>query len=343
MKTIKTLGLAVIAALALFAVPSVASASGGIEASSYPAKYLGHSTGTQSFSLSGGPQGEVSCPEAFMSGTASGPVGTLPMSTYMECNGNTLNMNGCKFELHPGSENTVDIGPPGCGPIKNLYISSCEIRIPSQTGIPATFTNTVVGGRETVEFTVSSGLKSTRENCIYNGELLYTGKWEIVGTNELSNPLNIRTKDGFNGLFIAGKKSEEEAKQPKFEAEKYPNPITGSLKSGKITWTMPGVIKGTLNCSAAQYSAQATKASSTLPITATISDCMWEENAATIAMHSCYFNFGVSNVNVLPPVVYGGTVGVGCSTSGDSIEIVIPECTITIGAQNPTSSTPYWN
>ncbi|HYQ77528.1 MAG TPA: S8 family serine peptidase [Solirubrobacterales bacterium] len=56
-------------------------------------------------------------------------------SEYIE--GLSLTMNGCRLEFHPGGEEwgeqrgTMDIGPPGCGPI-TLNLGGCILSIPSQ-------------------------------------------------------------------------------------------------------------------------------------------------------------------------------------------------------------------
>jgi hypothetical protein len=339
MRHVRTLGLAVFAALALLAFPSLASAAGGIEADSYPVKY--ESIGaTQYFGFPG--LSPVECTQALMEGSASGPVGTLSTSVGMKCGGKALSMGSCKFELHPGSENTVDIGPPGCGPITGLVVSGCEISIPAQTGLPATFANVLSGGKEVVVLKISTEIKYTTKSCAYTG-LAYQGEWEIKGYNSVTLvQTNTRSKDGFNGLFIAGKKSESEAEQPKFTAEKYPNPINGSLNSSsKFTFTMIGGYK--VVCSSGQFSAELAKASASLPVGTTLSSCLYGESAAAVAMNSCSFTYGVSNINVFPPIVYKGTVGISCSKEGDFVELKFAGCVAKMPAQSPTSTVNYTN
>ncbi len=346
MKRIRRLGLAALLPLALLILPGIASASGGVEADKYPLHF--RITAEEPNSVWFGVEGEANpsyCGKTLIGGgEIAGPSATMGGITGLSCHEvggseKELKMNGCSFELRPGSENSANVGPPGCGPITELKVEACTspISIPAQTGVPATYENVIALGAEAVKVRlISAYLKFTGTgNCAAGGIVGFNGNWTFNGYDGAMLD-NIRSTDGFDGLYIAGKKSETEAEQPKFTSETYPNPVTGSLNSGSAVKFNLGSGNWPVTCSAASFSSALTAASAVLPLTAGLTNCIaFENEAVSVAMHSCTFKYGVSNISS----PYKGTLGIGCTSPGDSIELKSAGCTAKIPAQSPATST----
>ncbi len=334
MKRIRYLGLGAAMVLALIAFPAGASASGGIEADSYPAEITAGPTVESTFNRLG-EAGVVTCSQGpyFYGDQLTGPTDTAAMSVdsnWICGEGKSkLVANGCKFEFHPGSENSFDIGPPGCGPITGLAFSgSCIVSIGAQVGMPASFENVVTSGHERIAISVATNLKYVRETgtCQKEGTAQFTGQWEVVGGDGFGNPVDIRATDAFNGFFVANNQ---------FEAEKFPISLAGQQEAGNpFLLTLSG---GKISCATAQFSSEATKATSSLSVGATLSGCaVIGGSAVTVNMHSCYFTQSVSSFPF-------GKLGIGCAKEGDSIEFIWPNCTATFAAQSPVNLASYQN
>ncbi len=108
------------------------------------------------------------------------------------------------------------------------------------------------------------------------------------------------------GLFIAGEKSEEKAKQPRFEAEKY----TATIASKRVTgFNFVGqTVK--LKCTEIQLPGTISAATSELKFTQAFSQCILAGLPTTIESNGCEFELNVLNVG--PP--YAGTTDIVCPT-----------------------------
>lgn len=347
MKRIKSLSLAAALALALLAVPSVAvAAEGGVEADSYPVTYVGEQQGPLYFAW-GGTQ-PTECSEAEIWGEAAGPVDDLGSIFGMRCHRtgvqteHQVEMDGCAFEFHPGSQSSVDIGPPNCGPITGLPMDICWASIPAQTGIPATYTNETIEGVERVKVSIDTELEHSSGGLCEGNPLVVEGTWIVSGYDELGLPIDIRRGDSLNGFFIEGEESEIEAEQPRFSSESFPNPLDGSMNSGEeLTLELAGVA---MSCDAMSLGGNLTATTTSLPIDASLSGCTDDHKGAAVAveMNSCRLVYSLSNTDLVPPAAYVGEFGIDCD-EGDYIELQFESCGARIGSQNPSSSVLYGN
>lgn len=303
-------------ALVLTAFPAGASATGGLEADSYPTLLQAGNTTVHTFTDAGSTN---TCKTSLLGeGVLEGPSATVVMSPYWaECTA-SVSPGSCKFEFHAGSENSFDIGPPGCGPIKT-QVGKCTMSIGSQSGLPASYVNAGVGKSAYILVDVkAAGFTFTREGTgctkgTFNGQ--YSGEWKLKGTVPAGAENGIRATDGFPvGFFLAGAKSEKEAEQPRFEAEKYPTSLQGEQIPG-TNFKLDGIV-----CQDTQLSAEATKSTAGLVVEANYTKCEAPGvgAAATLQMNSCHYVFNLANSG--PP--YTGTSQLACEKEGDGIEIL---------------------
>jgi hypothetical protein len=106
------------------------------------------------------------------------------------------------------------------------------------------------------------------------------------------------------GLFISGAKSEEEAKQPKFEAEKYTATISSNPLSSLTITAQTGVV----NCSGLGFPDSISAATNHLQTYQFFSGCVFQGLTTTITANGCEFNLNVLNAG--PP--YVGTTDIVC-------------------------------
>jgi hypothetical protein len=340
-KITRTVGLAAVVALALTALVSVTSASAaGFMAERYPAFFAGTQITQTELNTTVGNQ---KCIGLELSGQLSGANQALPLSaTDGSCSLGKMKMNGCKFILHPGAagvgSGTFDIGPMGCGPI--TAVTGCEIAIPSQTGLAANFSNELTGSKAQIVFHAeTSALKYTELFCY---KKTYTtgglvGSWLVKGYEDAAHlkQSGVHVTASRDGLYIAGKKSEEKTSQPRFEAETYPAAVFGAQTSAfKI-----GTSNGNIKCTAIQYSGEALATSADLSVVPDFSGCVANGQASTVAMNSCHYAVHVANEG--PP--YAGSLALACSKEGDGMTVSVGfptvECTLTFPAQTMAAVT----
>jgi hypothetical protein len=132
------------------------------------------------------------------------------------------------------------------------------------------------------------------------------------------------------GLFLAGEKSEEKAKQPRFEAESYKANVGGSA-TGLNQFVFSG---GKLNCSTVIISGEIASATAELPVFQSFFTCTFGGVfSPSIFQNGCKFVWHVENAG--PP--YTGSIDIKCPTE-KGIEIVASSggekyCTVTIPPQ----------
>jgi hypothetical protein len=350
MKRIRSLSLAAALALALLAVPSVAvAAEGGVEADSYPVTYVGEQQGPLYFAWAGSDPTQCLGVESW--GEAAGPVDDLGSIFAMRCHKtgeqteHQVEMDGCAWEFHPGSQSSIEIGPPGCGPITGIPMDMCWASIHAQTGIPATYTNETIEGVERVKVSIDTELEHSSGGLCEGLPLVVEGTWIVSGYDELGGVVDIRRGDSLNGFFIEGEESENEAEQPRFTAESFPNPLDGSLNSGEeVTFNFAGGVE--IACDGADFSANLTGAATSLALSTSLADCVRADSKAeppaTVTMNSCRFSYSLSNSDFFPPLAYVGKIGVDCTDEGDYIRLSIENCEVRIGEQSPSNSSTFY-
>lgn len=139
MRSMKTLGLTLIAALALGAAAASAASAAEFTAAEYPASIVGQSTVYTDFGTEGY---DIECSAASFDGTLGSASEVLDLSpSYTGCHLNlgilgkptaTFAMHGCRYAFHTAG--TLAIAPAGCGPI-TVEALGCVISIPSQSGL----------------------------------------------------------------------------------------------------------------------------------------------------------------------------------------------------------------
>lgn len=332
--------------LAALVLPAAASASGGFEAGTYPVTLKdGSVKSTVKFVFQGEEAaGSTNCEETSLEGSAAERSVTMALSIAWKCRGVLLKTNGCKVEFHPGSENTMDIGPAGCGPITGLLLhnGSCEVSIPAQTGIPVTFTNEVVKGFERINAAAASTLKYTEvKGCGGTHPTLeFNGSWQVSGYSAAGELTNIHSTDSFSaGLFLTGKKSEVESEQPKFAAEHYPGLVSGKQDAGAPFSFKSAVLENKQTCGTGEANGSLPVTAAAVSLVGTFASCKYGSESVTVKANSCSFSLSVANSG--PP--YTGGIGISCSKGGDAIELVQSNCTIKVWPQNTSSTVQYEN
>lgn len=356
MRRIRALGLAAVAALALTVLPASASAFGGLEADKYPVFLLAEDVSEgQTIGFYDGVSTQFCTNvEAKFEAALKGPSGTVVASpTWKGCSF-PITANGCKFEFHPGSEDSFDIGPPGCGPI-TTEDEFCKYAIGAQTGLPATYKNVGTGSSakvmieidtDEIEYTISGFICG--KGTYTDGE--YEGAWEVMAGSENGMPVGIHAVDQFpTGFFITGKAAEKEAEQPRFSAEKYPTVIRGGQVEAHEFIPSVSALYGYgegLQCEDVGFDTEVTGSTATLSVAASYTGCdvIVHEFPTTINMNSCRYVFNLLNIG--PP--YAGTMDIVCTKEGDAIETKwFPtwggSCTVRTGPQKGLKSVTFAN
>jgi hypothetical protein len=336
MKSIRGLVLAALVVAALAAAPAGASASPGVSADQYPASLHGSQTEELVFTLKGTYGG---CSGLSFDATLSKPAPSVLTSSVVDptCKSVNLYMSGCQFELHPAGEESIRIGPAGCGPVR-YYIPGCAITLPALSSISADYQNGGSGSEayfniaindQTVEYTNTSN-NLCGEKGTYN-DLHINGKLKVAATN--AEKKSIGTKALAGNLNLAGGGGEGESR---LEAIDYPAKVTGeryedgALK-GKITLLDFGELEVTCKTAAlngGELSGPVTK----LTLTATYSNCeVPGVGKTTASMNSCHYNY--SGLEYYEADKYRHSAEIACNV-GDSIKLSAPGgCIFTIPGQ----------
>lgn len=348
MKRVRYLGLGVAMALALLAFPAGASAAVGIEAREYPATLATEGVGSHDIFFT---EYEVfnectSYGETALLQSPSSSIAITPV--WASCSHNPVNDNGCEFEFD-FSSSTLDISPPGCGPMTTRIGSSCDVAIGAQTDLPVTWKNAGTGNEASVMLTLSAPLTITMEGgggicgakrTVPDGAF-YEGTWEAQGFNsEMTKQIGLYAG---NALFIAGKESGEESSQPRFEATFLPAEVTGEgvgdhvLATGANSYLDEG-----LECSN-HTAGELTSASSSLSLDPLYDSCEAQGFEAEIAMNSCRYSVDVRNAG--PP--YVGGMEIACTKSEDAIKAKLftsfGTCTMKIAPQGSLEGVSFTN
>jgi hypothetical protein len=319
--------IAVAVALILTAAFGSASASASAFVTDEPASITGTSTETTVLTMAPysfacfptGLGGSIGNPTMELSveveaGTCQGPMGKGP-----------LEMNGCGFTFHPGAETatdqfsgTLDIGPPGCGPIEMVGADAwCGTRvIPAQTGLSkATFDNEGSGSEAVVGVTLKAYFKYEPTKKCSGGTGVWSGSWELSAENKQNEPIGIRVDQ--TGIFMSGEESESEEEQPRFDAEVDPESTVVSLfgsedPEGTHTFTRD---KRSFSCTDVNYEGRMVLGF--LLLDTEYNECTSKASGSVVEVKpACPYLFNVFNVG--PP--YTGGITTGC---GGESELVI--------------------
>jgi hypothetical protein len=368
MRRAKQLALGALMALALsvFGASSASAAGFLTDGYSYPATLEGEaleekfSFETRELNCSGGNlQGEVG---SLVEASALETTSAKTSCTFFNGSTATLQMNGCGFEFHPGSESskekglfegTFDIGPPGCGPI-TWSGPTCTISIHPKTGLPITYRNEGTGAtaKVLVKAEVKSGIKYSAAggNCFFlkegeNGQLF--ARW-LTQAKYQGSQTGLHVGEIPNGIQVVGKEGGE---GPRIEAEAYPASLSASNKQAigaETEFFYIPVFGRKVECEKADFAATLTGPTAALPIDTVYSGlCRAGGTLKTeVRMNSCDYVLNVLNVG--PP--YSGSYDIACTKEGDTIEFATWNllqkevvCTTKIGPQSSLSSVKLSN
>ena len=145
------------------------------------------------------------------------------------------------------------------------------------------------------------------------------------------------------GFYVAGEKSAEEAKQPKFTAESYPTNIEGGASTNyKFTVNL-----GSVECGTALYFGKITSATPAMVFQPSLFSCIAKsgESSFPVSIHANGCEYGLRVLNAGPP--YTGTFGFECpSEFGYEFIVSISEtlkCSIDFFPQKGVEGVSYQN
>jgi len=190
-RSLKSLGLALVAVLAMSAVvASAAQATPQYTGSAYPVNGTGtNAVGNETFTT---PGGTVQCDSHF-SGSLAEPSSTLTVTPkYTNCKAfsflnATVDMMGCDYLFHAGASlgegkysHTVDVVcEEGEGPI-TITAGTCKADVSSQSGLGTVTTTNLGDGTVTVQPNVSEITLNVTEDgfgCPFPGKGHYKGTY----------------------------------------------------------------------------------------------------------------------------------------------------------------------
>jgi hypothetical protein len=335
-KRIKTMGIAVVMALALTAFAGAGTASADkFKVAVEPATWTGSLTGANhSLAL----EGEwFSCKNVAFSGETV--IKTLDQVTVSPELGGCAHitstvswtMNGCKFRFRPGPgaalPGSLDI--VGCEkPMSNTYFS-CVTEIGNQSGLgPVTYKNIATSPATITAVAKIDSLTFTRSGTGCNGPKgtfhtgTYTGEWTLKGS----------TKPG--GVQAAVEVEATGAPSFKrFVAEEAPATLSGSNANVANKMVFNFTENGAISCESVAFSGTAS--------------VVWNEAIAVApTFHECSVSIGGGAPTKIPDeyITAGGCsyelnakggfaiVGAGCA--GSPMTITIPGCILTVGPQS---------
>lgn len=342
MRSIRGLGVAMLAATALIALPASAAASNGFKADSYPVSLDGAATTTLYFAI----QNRVTagCGPDFESslGAPSQSV-TTSSSTTANCEPYFLwDLKDCQLTFNAHLE-TVDIGPAECGPT-TLVMNLCgTLEVGPQTGLDAEYTNTTSGGKDAVKIKLTaSGIEHTRKLSVcgsggtHNDLQLEGGNWIVTATDSEEDATGVSLIPGEPsiGIFMAGGPGEGE---PRLEAQQYPVDVVGeemSFPGVPPLLTLLKVGDRAFECDTADFGLGelSEPVYNEIEFAPTYGDCHTKAIDYTVNMNSCSYVFsGIEPGS--DPGSYDATQKVACGTEGDAILLDGPGCDIKIPAQ----------
>lgn len=346
-KSIRTVGLACIAVLAMAASvgASVASAS-QFRAEEYPVTFTGQQ-GTEAAQLVLKTHaGKVKCNTATLSGGAVGAASTLSLTpSYSSCVlagvAVKVNANGCRYVLHSTNESapytgTFDVSCAKGGEEIEISDSTCLITVPAQSGLGSMeFSNSGKGRSRQIaaSFNVSGIKHVVHSGCPNGGGTFETGTQ--TGTGTISGASE--TKGYALGAYVGNEQIEE---PPFFKAESYPSSLIGKSSEPGDKPLFSFAI-GKFNCAETTLSGGVlTGASSTTIKVPAFTGCTLAGVGFEVKPNSCAFRFTLAEGG--PPNTAG--LGITCETKGDAITFYWGgSCVIKMGEQEHPQAVHYEN
>ena len=343
--TMRRIGLAALAVLALtaFANAAPASAATGFIADNYNGggatlsgtSGIGGAGGLGNSLTAAGVTVECVPPTFATTHTTLSETATTDWSAGEEgtCYGGSwtapIDMNGCEFTADPGAgpsfTGTTSIGPPGCGPIKivGFVTKSCTIEIDLSAAFnsSSTYSNQGSGTSAYVDMQLlSSEMTYKKTLCAGSNGTFKDGKWapswKVTAKNLSGQSVGLKVGDLPLGIYIDGEKSAEESKQPRFRAERYPRPIAGAQDAANPLKL--ALFARTVSCSSVAFNGFTIDS----PLGYLAPQTQWGgctstgEQPAIFDMNSCRIVPSLANEG--PP--YTGTAAIVCEQEADQVE-----------------------
>ncbi len=332
MRSLKFLGLATLAIVALSTVASLASASPAyLRAEKYSTFLTGKATGeTGKLTTSWGAK---LCTSPTLGSYISSQTATLPTEVASDSSCG-MKTNGCQFTFNTGTaeqqisvKGTFDISCPAGKAIEVTIVGSCTALITSQTGLPASFTNNGSGSGQTVivKAEVLTGLKyeMTCEKGKTHTDGIYKTTWNLSAS---TGPIHISGATGapVQGLYFGA--------GPNFAAEIYPALITGTQVS-QHKFKMPAA--GPIQCKTSKLNTELSAAASELVATPEYGTCTLAGSyVVTPTVTGCSLTFKLLGSSG------EGNGGISCSAGNELTYRVLnfdgtTRCTVTIPSYTP--------
>ena len=342
MNRIKTMGLVVVAALALTALLGAASASASqFRAEGYPTAIAGTQGTAQKLVF--GPGGAVSkCSTIATSGTASAASSALSQATtYKGCTlgglSATVSANSCTSTLHSTNEaapytGTMDIACGKAGDAIEITQGTCVIQIPAQSSLAGVeFTNAGTKSSRTITVTYNiSGLSYTGGSGCAKSLVGAFSNGTLTGSSTLKGSVGQRAV----GVYLANEQIDDPAG---FKAGKYSAIVDHvSTTAFKIVY-----LGTTLKCNTNVGTGTLAGPSFQLDQSMSFAGCAAGGIEFAVNMNGCYFTPYVSTVSGATAT---GGIAVRCASPGQEITLKPPiGCQLRIPAQNPGGTVGYAN
>jgi hypothetical protein len=332
-KRIARVGLAAFVALSLTVAIGVGTASAAsFVTEKAPTTINGSVSITPQFNFNSGP---MSCPSLAPTGSMASVYSTEFEGSLKEssCTGPfsapyTIKVNGCAFLFKAGN-GTLDVVCPAGQEVRLVPVKTgCEIAIPAQSGLAATYSTKGSGSAREITAGTSSSLKYSQVNgsCTlgtFTGS--WIGQWNLKGTNGGSQV----------GVYVAKQPISIGGFTPKLIAGSYPAAIAGTAVAVHKLKTSGR----TTECKTVSFSSNVGESSAQLTVQATYAECTVLGIAGSVNMNGCTYTFNVLNQ---APVgaTYAGHADIACP-AGKAIELISGtskvKCTVTIPAQTTNS------
>ena len=305
-----------------------------LEAESYPVALGG--TGLISFKVG---VGKVNCEETELDGPLTdAAAGQQLTAAFSGCTATaykfptTVSANSCGFSLHVGNA-----GPPYAGRLdlscaeegdaieyrvfNNAEALLCsfdvgprrasrEYRSRAPAAAPNAPSTSKSNPKESIRIPGRQRLPGIRSSLRRRAQRL----GGAGGVDEADAPVGVFAagEEIPLGVYLAGEEAEDEAHQPRLEAESYPVTLGGT---GLISFKV-GV--GKVNCEETELDGPLTDAAAGQQLTAAFSGCTATayKFPTTVSANSCGFSLHVGNAG--PP--YAGRLDLSCAEEGDAIE-----------------------
>jgi RHS repeat-associated protein len=260
--------------------------------------------------------------------------------------------NGCRFTVQPGVlesqlTGTVNLECPTGNGIeipKAFYSGMCNFLIQPINGHHGTATFENKAGEVTVHVEATD-LKVTTTGAgacagMVTTSGIWSANWKVTAESEAGKTAPVEVASELPlGFYVGGKASEEVSKQPHFEAERYPLPVSGG-GFGTIQ------IGTEVACGESSLQGSLAESAKNLTLHATYGGCeaVAVHLPTVVNMHTCYYTMEAENVG--PP--YHGKFAIACEKAGDFIEMTASSagkvvCTAKVAAQSTTGGVAMTN